>query len=235
MSTLKDTGVRDDTAANLERDGAKELLSFDSKLASIRVVPNKGEAENPNFPRNVHNAAELFLKVGHVGSATKLHETTSNLLRWYAEGPDGKTTHSMGRGCICWQCGYAGIPKNAEACHKVDVTPAGICGNCGSDVQTNFLRPTVEGNEIPWMELKAKPIDGAPDLAEKAPVDAIPLSSAQKAAKSTEITELTKSCADCGSNDAKLMSCARCKKVWYCSTVCQKRHWKQGGHKESCA
>jgi hypothetical protein len=41
----------------------------------------------------------------------------------FAKGPDGRTTLSMGRGCVCWGCGHAGIPKNADACHKSEVTP----------------------------------------------------------------------------------------------------------------
>mmetsp|Transcript_26462 Transcript_26462/g.62987 ORF Transcript_26462/g.62987 Transcript_26462/m.62987 type:complete len:171 (-) Transcript_26462:1307-1819(-) len=28
--------------------------------------------------------------------------------------------------------------------------------------------------------------------------------------------------------------CSRCHQVWYCSTDCQKRHWKIGGHKQVC-
>mmetsp|Transcript_23591 Transcript_23591/g.55878 ORF Transcript_23591/g.55878 Transcript_23591/m.55878 type:complete len:183 (+) Transcript_23591:156-704(+) len=28
--------------------------------------------------------------------------------------------------------------------------------------------------------------------------------------------------------------CSRCHQVWYCSTDCQKRHWKVGGHKQVC-
>ena len=28
--------------------------------------------------------------------------------------------------------------------------------------------------------------------------------------------------------------CSRCKITYYCSVKCQKRHWKQGGHKQHC-
>ena len=42
---------------------AKELLTIDPKLASIQVLPNDAaEGKEPNFPRNLHNAAEMFLK-----------------------------------------------------------------------------------------------------------------------------------------------------------------------------
>jgi hypothetical protein len=57
----------EDPNEQLRQDGAKELLTINAKLASITVVPNStGEAKEGNFPRNLHNAAELFLKVGHV-------------------------------------------------------------------------------------------------------------------------------------------------------------------------
>ena len=29
-------------------------------------------------------------------------------------------------------------------------------------------------------------------------------------------------------------NCARCRRECYCDRECQKRHWKQGGHKQDC-
>jgi TPR repeat protein len=41
-------------------------------------------------------------------------------------------------------------------------------------------------------------------------------------------------CSNCGKSD-NLKSCARCKLIQYCSTACQKQHWKAiGGHKKFC-
>lgn len=80
----------------------------------------------------------------------------------------------VGRGCICWQCGFAGLPKNVEHVHKIGVVPVGVCGNCGSNTQTNFLRPSgKDGKEMPWIQLKAKPIATAPAEDAKAPTDAV--------------------------------------------------------------
>lgn len=39
-------------------------------------------------------------------------------------------------------------------------------------------------------------------------------------------------CAFCHSNTGDLKRCLGCNKVFYCSKVCQKRHWKQ--HKSEC-
>ena len=30
------------------------------------------------------------------------------------------------------------------------------------------------------------------------------------------------------------LKCGRCKRAYYCDRSCQKRHWKQGGHKQEC-
>ena len=37
-----------------------------------------------------------------------------------------------------------------------------------------------------------------------------------------------------GANDGFHTECGRCKQAWYCNVVCQKEHWKLGGHKEVC-
>ena len=36
------------------------------------------------------------------------------------------------------------------------------------------------------------------------------------------------------SKQQHLLRCARCQDVFYCSVKCQKAHWKEGGHKQSC-
>lgn len=42
-------------------------------------------------------------------------------------------------------------------------------------------------------------------------------------------------CADCAAPiKGKVMKCGRCRGPAYCSTKCQKRHWKEGGHKKVC-
>ena len=35
-------------------------------------------------------------------------------------------------------------------------------------------------------------------------------------------------------NKCELLTCGRCKVIKYCNGVCQKRHWKEGGHKQEC-
>jgi hypothetical protein len=45
-------------------------------------------------------------------------------------------------------------------------------------------------------------------------------------------------CGNCGAPPAlgkQLLRCGRCLKVAYCGADCQRRHWKEGGHKAACA
>ena len=59
-------------------------------------------------------------------------------------------------------------------------------------------------------------------------------------AKGAAVTPALKDCANCGAAEGTVpgvpthSSCARCKITYYCSVKCQKRHWKQGGHKQHC-
>ena len=51
-----------------------------------------------------------------------------------------------------------------------------------------------------------------------------------------DFLELSKSyCGGCGAeNKSKLLTCGRCKFIYYCNVNCQKKHWKEGGHKQEC-
>ncbi|XP_078326346.1 uncharacterized protein LOC111126427 [Crassostrea virginica] len=40
-------------------------------------------------------------------------------------------------------------------------------------------------------------------------------------------------CSFCGQQQTDLLRCSRCKNTFYCSKICQKKHWKKG-HKEMC-
>ena len=58
----------------------------------------------------------------------------------------------------------------------------------------------------------------------------------------TEASELMDSmpaapqrCFQCGASGEKPKKCAGCHGFWYCGKECQTSHWRDGGHKESCA
>jgi hypothetical protein len=42
-------------------------------------------------------------------------------------------------------------------------------------------------------------------------------------------------CTACGQDALHLRRCSACRAVHYCSPECQKRHWKECGHRQQCA
>ena len=132
-------------------DGATEVrdvhLKVDTRFANVKVVGEEGmEARDKNMPRNLHNAAELFLRCGLVANAEKLQETTNAMFKILASNPDG-AAHSLGRGAVCWSCGYCGLARDPEA-------PKPLCGSCSSD-DANWLRVLADKKqEVPWIQAK---------------------------------------------------------------------------------
>lgn len=132
-------------------------LKIDTRYASIRVLPKADEVGDANMPKHLHNAAELFLKVGMVENAQRVKETTDRLLNIYETNPDGKTNVLIGKGCVCWKCGHCGLSKNSERSKDDPKIPPGPCNNCGEMEQINFLDVTRKGmdgkvNSMPWIE-----------------------------------------------------------------------------------
>ena len=95
-------------------DGATEVrdvhLKVDTRFANVKVVGEAGqEARDKNMPRNLHNAAELFLRCGLVDNAEKLTETTAAMFKILASDPTARRTRwggvrSAGRAATAaWQ------------------------------------------------------------------------------------------------------------------------------------
>ena len=51
----------------------------------------------------------------HQEAAAALHRSVMALLGVLALGPTGRDKQRLGRGCVCWGRGHAGIPRNADA------------------------------------------------------------------------------------------------------------------------
>ena len=51
----------------------------------------------------------------------------------------------------------------------------------------------------------------------------------------TEIlSALSSMCRVCGKKGERYKQCSRCTCVYYCSVDCQRKDWKENGHKEEC-
>lgn len=136
-------------AAATEEEVREVHLKVDTRFALIKVVGEAGkEARDAQMPKNLHNAAELFLRCGLVANAERLRETTAAMLAIYATNPDG-ASHSMGTANVCWDCGYCGLATDERA-----AAPA--CGSCGS-ADANALRVLRDKGAapVPWIQKKA--------------------------------------------------------------------------------
>ena len=119
-------------------------MEVSPKYATIQIQPNGTEGQDANFPRNLHNAVELFLKCGLVPNAVRLKECTDKLLDIYSKDPTKSI--KVGRACICWKCGHCGIPKDSEK---------QVCLHCQESNQVNWVRvlhPNGDQQELPWIE-----------------------------------------------------------------------------------
>ena len=62
----------------------------------------------------------------------------------------------------------------------------------------------------------------------------------KKKKKDGAATPSLKDCANCGAPEGKVYGvtvhrpCSKCGITYYCSVICQKHHWKEGGHKKHC-
>ena len=48
------------------------------------------------------------------------------------------------------------------------------------------------------------------------------------------LSALSSMCRVCGKKGEGYKQCSRCKCVYYCSVDCQRKDWKENGHKEEC-
>ena len=91
--------------------------------------------------------------------AKRIKQCTDAFLELVRKGPDGTSSQSMGRAAVCWQCGYVGLPKNADAGGRSDAVAQ--CGGCGCDDQTNYVKcKQPDGSVVPWMENKVRTVQG---------------------------------------------------------------------------
>ena len=104
------------------------------------------------MPKNIAEAIALFRSVNQTSNAEKVGDSMERYLKLLANGPDGKTKVSIGKGCICWSCGYLGLPANADAAEG-DTFVAAKCRVCGLDNDTNYVQGTQpDGTTIPFIE-----------------------------------------------------------------------------------
>ncbi|KAJ1638960.1 hypothetical protein T492DRAFT_940482 [Pavlovales sp. CCMP2436] len=142
-------------------------LKVDLRFALVKIVAKADETGDTNLPKNLHNAAELLLRANMIDAAERLRGTTIAMLDIYAAGPDGKTALQLGRACVCWACGHAGLPRpGPDGKRRGDddlSAPPGPCGHCDEGETVNWLRVTQKGDakEAPWIAAAELSVDAA--------------------------------------------------------------------------
>ena len=48
------------------------------------------------------------------------------------------------------------------------------------------------------------------------------------------LSDLSSMCRECGGKGERHKQCSKCTCVYYCSVDCQRKDWKENGHKEEC-
>lgn len=113
------------------------LSSFSSKFSDCTVS-------------GFHLSNDSVHRLGMVPQAVELKRATDKILSLY-EGPP-KESIRMGQACVCWICGFVGIPKDYDESRR----NPGPCANCNTTDQINWVtikRP--DGSVLPWMEASA--------------------------------------------------------------------------------
>ena len=145
-----------------------EPLKISPEYTALEIEPrDEVEGRDKNFPPHVHAACQVFVMTGNLGQAVQCKQDVDQFLQVMALGPDGVSRQRLGRACLCWLCGRVGIPLNISDCTKGNRV-RGVCSNCGSDEQTNFVR-VCDGTKsvVPWIETTGIASDETIAAAEK--------------------------------------------------------------------
>lgn len=128
-----------------------QIITIPQTFLLFHIIPKENERNDENMPRNLFSAISLFYATNNINLANKCIDCINSTLNLLSTGPDGKTEIKIGNPCICWDCGYVGIPENEnnEGLYK--------CNNCKLDDQTNLVEGIQpDGSKIPWIEKKIR-------------------------------------------------------------------------------
>ena len=141
-----------------------------------------------------------------------------------------------------------GLPVNARAtavCHEAGLLAETIHGDAvvaryhddgGDDFRRCDFHEAELSADAPWMKLaRARNAARAQNSTPEALARAFSATTTSSSSSGKNTTAGTKHvCADgeIGCTNEATLRCSRCKKVWYCSKECQKKHWPV--HKARC-
>jgi hypothetical protein len=124
-------------------------VSVPQTFALFKIIPKASEVNDANMPRTAFDAVSLFYATGNSIAGERCNDCLTSTLNILAAGPDGKTEIKIGNPCICWECGFVGIPVKQIEEEIFE------CSHCKSSAQTNLVQGVQpDGSSIPWIEKK---------------------------------------------------------------------------------
>lgn len=138
------------------------IITIPQTFLLFKIIPKENEKNDENMPRSIFAAISLFYATNNIELANKCIDCINSTLNILSQGPDGKTEIKIGIPCICWECGYVGIPEdnnntnnNNTGDNTINSDELYKCNNCKSNLQTNLVEGIQpDGSKIPWIEKK---------------------------------------------------------------------------------
>ena len=135
-------------------------------------------------------------------------------------------------------------PAGVRKCAACAATPtdAAVAGSDAGAADGAPLRPVAAGDGDATGAIRAAGSSAEPGatgpVATPPPVDeAGPAQAAGATADTVHSAPPVKLCAWAGCGKplpGQCKRCNRCRRAWYCDRACQKKHWKEGGHRKAC-
>lgn len=126
-----------------------------------RDVTEEGDAK---MPKTVGHGLLLLTQTGESAAADMLRLCMDRYLALLAAGPSGSLIVNVGQACLCWDCGFIGLPGNsdeleatAEAEGQVrsrmpEAGPHAQCRHCSRADRTNYIIGRQADGPLPFLE-----------------------------------------------------------------------------------
>jgi hypothetical protein len=154
-------------------------MEIPAAYRAFRVVKNQSDpvADYSKMPADLAEATLLFYRTGQFPCAEKCrvsidryyyyfdiglnsccNDYVDRVLEILRDGPTANRKIDLGTACVCWRCGFVGIPKNRDEIgtqteELSSTNTLATCRECGELEDTNLvICKQPDGTIIPWME-----------------------------------------------------------------------------------
>ena len=144
-----------------------DTLSIPSQYNAFEILPkDASEQADERMPKTVGHAFLIFTQTDEAASAERCKLCMDRYLQLLAAGPTGSLIVNVGQACLCWSCGFVGLPGNAEEFEGIEsesgegqvrslMPPGGPgvqCRNCKQAEKTNWIIGRQGDGPLPFLE-----------------------------------------------------------------------------------